>query len=150
MSHPGGRPPMFYDPEDMAHKIILYFKKCDENTRDYKVTDKEGNVKIHSDPWPIKYTMTGLALHLGFESRQSLYDYAKKEEFAYIIKNALLRIENQVEMEVRECDKPTGAIFVLKNMGWSDKSEIEHKGLKEVPQELTVRLVSNSDINPEN
>jgi hypothetical protein len=38
------------------------------------------------DRYPEHATITGLALFLGFESRNSLYDYESKEEFSGIIK----------------------------------------------------------------
>ena len=37
---------------------------------------------------PEKPTITGLALELGFTSRQSLYDYKERQEFSYTIKKA--------------------------------------------------------------
>ncbi|MCW8966617.1 MAG: DNA-packaging protein [Candidatus Pacearchaeota archaeon] len=145
MTHPGGRPPLYNDPEEMAIAIADYFLSCDNNQSYRRIKNKDGEMETVTDPAPIKYTLTGLAIHLGFESRQSLYDYKGKEEFSYVIKRAILRIEYQVEMEVRERDKPTGAIFVLKNMGWSDKTEIEHTGLKEVPSELVVKHITSSE-----
>ena len=69
-----------------------------------------------------KKTMTGLALALGFDSRQSLYDYQKNEKFSYIINKALLRVECQYE-ENLSGNNVAGSIFVLKNMGWKDKTE---------------------------
>jgi len=38
----------------------------------------------------IRHTWTGLAIHLGFESRQSLEDYKKKDGFSYPIKKDLV------------------------------------------------------------
>ncbi len=74
-------------------------------------------------------TWTGLALHLGFASRDSLNDYKKKEGFSDPIKRALLRIEQNYELALFS-KNPTGPIFALKNFGWKDKQEIEteHKG----------------------
>jgi N12 class adenine-specific DNA methylase len=74
-----------------------------------------------------KKTLTGLALHLGFDSRQSIYDYQKNGTFSYIINKALLRVENQYE-ENLSGNNVAGSIFVLKNMGWKDKSEVEQSG----------------------
>jgi hypothetical protein len=105
--HPGGRPPLYKSPAEMQRKIEKYFKECDDEKK--------------------KVTVSGMAYHLGFESRQSMYDYCKHEEFSYIIKRARLRLESYYEEKVQgNC--PTGPIFVLKNMGWSDKQEIEHSG----------------------
>ena len=70
------------------------------------------------------YTITGLALALGFDSRQSIYDYEKRDEFSYIIKRAKLFVEMSYEDDLRT-QYSSGSIFALKNMGWTDKSEIE-------------------------
>jgi len=94
----GGRPAVFESATEMQTEVDLYFAS-------------EG-----------KKTMTGLALALGFDSRQSLYDYQKKDEFSYIINKALLRIECQYE-ENLSGNNVAGSIFVLKNMGWKDKTE---------------------------
>jgi len=96
----GGRPPKYATPEEL-------FDKCDE----YFKTSIELQEKI---------TITGLALFLGFGSRSTLYDYAEKEVFSYIIKNAMLVVENSYEMSGNNFD-----IFALKNMGWKDKQEID-------------------------
>jgi DNA-packaging protein gp3 len=66
-------------------------------------------------------TVTGLALHLGFNSRQSLYDYGRKPQFSYTIKRALLLIESYYEQALFG-PNPRGAIFMLKQFGWSDKA----------------------------
>lgn len=98
-----GRPPLFTFEEDCQKMIDRYFS---ENKT--------------------KPTITGLALYMGFASRQSFYDYEKSGEFSYTIKRARLRIENKYE-EALHGTSPTGAIFALKNFGWTDKQEIEQK-----------------------
>lgn len=72
-----------------------------------------------------KLTITGLALHLGFESRQSFYDYEKKGDFAYTIKRARMVIEEYYEQALMNKNSG-GAIFALKNFGWKDKSEVDN------------------------
>lgn len=74
-------------------------------------------------------TWTGLALHLGFASRDSLNDYMKKDGFSDPIKKALLRIENQYEKGLFGRN-PAGCIFALKNFHWKDRQEVqtEHTG----------------------
>ena len=72
-------------------------------------------------------TISGLCYYLGFDSRQSFYDYEKREEFSYTIKRARLRIEMAYEDRLHS-STPAGAIFALKNFGWSDKTEVEHSG----------------------
>ncbi len=100
-----GRPPKYSDVEKLSDSIDKYFKICEEKKRNPSIT--------------------GLALYLGFESRQSFYDYEKNEEYSYTIKKARLRIENMYEEKLLS-NTVTGAIFALKNLGWSDKQEIDH------------------------
>lgn len=97
-----GRPAIWTDPEEFDKAIDKYF------------TD---------EPMP---TWTGLAIHLGFESRQSLEDYKSKPDFSYPIKKALLKIEKIYEERLFS-KNPTGSIFALKNFGWRDKQEIDQK-----------------------
>jgi hypothetical protein len=73
------------------------------------------------------HTWTGLALHLGFSSRDSLNDYKKKDGFSDSVKKALLRIESIYEANLFY-KNPAGAIFALKNFGWKDKQEVEQSG----------------------
>lgn len=115
-----GRPRKFKTTKELEDAINKYFESA-------KPRYEEINgilTYIHNHP-----TMTGLALALGFESRQSLYDYGKNPKYSYIIKKAQLMIENSYELELTNPDKkPTGPIFVLKNMGWSDKQDIQITG----------------------
>ena len=102
-----GRPPKYKTAEQLQIAIDSYWKWAEEN--------KEPPM------------MTRLALHLGFASRQSLYDYGSKDEFAYTIKRAVTFIEMEAELSLI---KGGGAaeIFRLKNFGWTDKQELEVKG----------------------
>lgn len=85
-------------------------------------------------------SFAGLAYWLGFSERRSLNDYAKKDnELSTPIKRAMLRIEQDYEESLRG-GSPTGAIFALKNRGWSDKQEIEHSG------EVTQNIVKWGDV----
>lgn len=72
-------------------------------------------------------TVTGLALHLGFNSKDTLYQYSKKEEFSDSIKKGLSMVEKHHELQIAYGDKCTGNIFALKNMGWKDKVEQDNK-----------------------
>ena len=105
------RPPKYKTPEEMQSKIDDYFS----NPPTKPIANKDGDI-IQT---PI-ISITGLCLHLGFESRQSFYDYENKNGFAYTIKRARLSIENQYEASLQH-GNTTGAIFALKNMGWYDK-----------------------------
>jgi hypothetical protein len=97
----GGRPSLYTDPAELSKNIEAYFK--DNN----------------------KITICGLAYHLGFVSRQSLSDYENRIEFSDIIKRAKLRVEMSYEEKLSE-GNCAGSIFALKNMEWSDKSEVNN------------------------
>ena len=97
----GGRPQYYKTPEDLQAAIDAYF----------------------ADP-DCDFTITGLAIDCGFESRQSFYDYEKMDEFSYIIKKARAFVERAYEKKLSS-NTVTGAIFALKNMGWKDKSEVD-------------------------
>ena len=115
----GGHPRKFKTVEELQKAIDKYFKEAKPEliagTESYK----------HNCP-----TITGLAYALGFESRQSMYDYEKDSKFSYTIKRARLRIENQYEINLSDPSvKPAGSIFALKNIGnWKDKQDIEVTG----------------------
>lgn len=96
-----GRPALYTDVEDFKAKIEEYFTLNET-----------------------KSTITGLAFHLGFESRQSFYDYLDKGEFSYIGKRARLFVEACYESKLSG-NNAAGPIFFLKNMGWSDRNELD-------------------------
>lgn len=109
-----GRPEMWASPDDMQAAIEAYVKSPPEKT----IHTKDGPIDV-----PV-LTITGLCLHLGFCSRQSFYDYEKRDGFSYTIKRARTLIEHEYETML-QMGNTTGAIFALKNFGWTDKSEVE-------------------------
>ena len=84
-------------------------------------------------------TITGLCLFLGFESRQAFYHLENNDKFSYTIKRARTRIENHYE-QLLQGNSVAGPIFALKNLGWSDRQEIDHtsKGESITPLNITV------------
>jgi hypothetical protein len=127
-----GRPPLFESSIQMSEKITQYF----QNHLPYEIETDEGELKT---VYPGPITITGLCLYLGFESRQSFYDYEEKKEFSYIIKRARLVIESMYE-EYLQSKNPTGSIFALKNMNWTDKSEIDHN--VNIPHLPAINIIS--------
>lgn len=124
-----GRPALYTTDTDMIMAVEDYFIWIQGEYTDQQRHDENGapyTERIWSR-YPEPPTITGLALHLGFESRQSIYDYEKNGDFSYIIKNARLRVEKGYELALHG-DKPTGSIFALKNMGWTDKTQTELTG----------------------
>lgn len=120
--HAGGRPAHYSTPEELQERVNAYFVYI-QGERQQQV----GDGGVMTEVWvryPEPATVTGLALFLGFESRQSIYDYAEKGQFSYIIKNAKMRVECEYEKKLHGTS-PTGSIFALKNMGWKDKTETD-------------------------
>lgn len=124
-----GRPPIYDNVEDMIVKIDEYFDSCEPIPL---VID--GEVKLHPKTDEVLYTkpdyptQEGLALYLGYASKQSLYDN-DKGDFSYPIKRAKTRIcERAVQFGMRD-EIPTAlAIFIMKNFGYTDKMDIQHSG----------------------
>lgn len=116
-SRPVGRPPYFDTVEELQKKIDGYFEYI-------KGDDSEDPKKFR---YPEHATITGLALYLGFTTRQALINYQEKDEFVDAVKVAKLKIECAYEQAIFG-KNAAGPIFALKNFGWSDKREIEVKG----------------------
>lgn len=140
-----GRTPVYSDPEEVASKLLEYFEWIKgEYVIERKITSKttgkgkEAVTTTEDEPvkiwvrYPEEPTITGLAIYLGFESRQSLYDYGKKDGFSYPIKRALLEVENNYEKGLFG-DKVVGVIWGLKNMGWTDRTETKLSVEEPVP-----------------
>lgn len=125
-----GRPLLYASPEEMEAKIQEYFE-TGVKTRTVFV-GKEGNKVAMEVKVP---TITGLCLFLGFESRQSFFDYEKRDAFSYTIKKARTRIENEYE-ELLQWGNVTGAIFALKNLGWEDRTQVDSNVNVTTPQSL--------------
>lgn len=117
---------LYNNKEELEARISEYFNSCPDIKKiyitSYNTSGKKETISIDV-PYP---TVSGLAIHLGFASRQSFYDYEKNEEYSYTIKRARLFIER--EYEKRMLENPAGAIFALKNLGWTDKQEVQHSG----------------------
>lgn len=126
----GGRPAYFDTEVELQAKIDEYLIWLQGDFKDVQKRDEEGepySERVYTR-YPEQPTITGLAIYLGFESRQSVYDYEKTGEFSYTIKRARLFIENAYEKELLG-KGVTGAIFALKNFGWTDKQEVTNTNL---------------------
>ena len=128
-----GRPAKFKTVKDLEEMIDSYFKG-DCNCHQISIG---GTIKVVPVP-----TVTGLATYLGFCSRQSFYDYEKREEFSYTIKMARAFIETHYE-EMLQIGNTTGAIFALKNMGWRDKIENTNTNINYNTGEMTKEEVKD-------
>lgn len=107
----------FKDEKELEKAINNYFQKCDEKEK--------------------PYTMTGLALSLGID-RRTLINYANRDLFFSLIKNAKAKVEEQLEESLYRLGNNSGVIFNLKNnYGWVDKQEIvDNRELSKVEELL--------------
>lgn len=128
----GGRPPIYEDTqeavEEMQRRADQYFEDCDGKPLlgpdGQPMFDKYGNmIVVGAKP----YTMTGLALALGFNSRSTLLDYQGKDRFSDTITRAKAKVEQYAEERLFDKDGANGAKFSLANnfKRWKEKQEIE-------------------------
>ena len=127
-----GRHPMYKSKQEIQEKINKYFKECEGKVLEDKdgnpILNKYGGVIIIGSKPP---TITGLALALGFASRQALLNYQDREEFNDTITRAKSRVEQYAEERLFDRDGSNGAQFSLKNNfnGWNaDKKEENQQG----------------------
>ena len=137
--HPGGRPPMYKTKEEIQEKIDAYFEECKGRV----LTDDDGNVMTNKNGEPVivdarPLTITGLALALGFNSRQALLNYQGRKEFNDTIMRAKARVEAYAEERLFDKDGANGAKFSLANNfeGWREKQSIE----AEVKSDVTINV----------
>lgn len=123
-----GRPPKYKTAEEMQEKIDAYFEECKGelllNKDGEPVIDKHGKpIRVNERP----LTVTGLALALGFASRQALINYQCKDEFYDTITRAKSVVEQYAEERLYDKDGANGAKFSLSNnfKGWNEKQVIE-------------------------
>jgi hypothetical protein len=117
----------FNDTTQVERLIDKYFvriqgkyhleQKPIKNTKDNAETIEQ---KIW-DREPEPATLSGLAIALGFNSRQEFNDYIQNGRFAPVVKQGILRVEACYEAHLHQ--NTTGAMFALKNMGWNEKHE---------------------------
>lgn len=104
---PRGRPLACETPELMAECIDRELEECLSEGR------------------PV--TLHGMMIACGIYSRSTFDEYERRPEFSAHVKRAKFYVAHAYE-EKLSYDKPTGAIFALKNMGWKDTVSNEHTG----------------------
>lgn len=126
-----GMTPMYTSVEEIESKIEQYFEDC----KGYPLTDNEGNQIFNKFGLPVFIdvhppTVTGLALALGFTSRQALLNYQAKLEFVDTITRAKARVEQYAEERLFDRDGSNGAQFSLRNnfKGWDADKKNDNSG----------------------
>lgn len=121
MARPVGRPPLYTDVAELEAIIEEYFDWCDNRVQQVYSKKSDGVIEVNN---PAPYTITGLARRIGM-TRETLLRYQEKDTFSDTIKEAKLRVQEDVENRLMET-APTGAIFNLKNnFGYVDRQETD-------------------------
>lgn len=130
---------MYKSKEEIEEKIEQYFKDCEGRL----LTDEEGNIIYNKYGYPVivdkkPLTITGLALALGFASRQALLNYQGKQEFHDTITRAKSRVEQYAEERLFDKDGSSGAQFSLRNnfKGWNGDQESNQDALEKLDEVL--------------
>lgn len=120
------RPMKYKSKEDLQVAIDAYFESC----KGTMLTDEDGRPVLnkYSEAVFINQkppTVTGLALALGFNSRQALLNYQGRKEFNDTITRAKSFCEEYAESRLFDRDGSNGAKFSLTNnfKGWREKPE---------------------------
>jgi len=127
----GGRPKKFKTPQELQEKVDGYFETC-WGARYYNgkpLLDENGEV-VKGIIRP--YTMSGLARYLGI-SIKCLFEYEVHSkagtmlpEYAEILTDAKLRIQEYAEQRLYDREGSSGARFVLETgFGWLTKKEAQ-------------------------
>ena len=119
---------MYKTVEEIQEKIDTYFEECEGTV----LNNENGEVVLNKYGDPVivgrkPLTITGLALALGFNSRQALLNYQDKPEFYDTITRAKAKVEQYAEERLFDKDGSNGAKFSLSNnfKGWAEKQQIE-------------------------
>jgi hypothetical protein len=127
----------------MQEKIDAYFASCEPEL----LRDGDGTPMLNKNGEPVyvggrPMTIQGLALALGFTSRQSLLNYKAKREFVDTVTRARLRVEQYAAERLFDRDAQRGAQFTLAyGFGYArdteDSKNRETQGVKiEIDREL--------------
>ncbi len=141
--------PAFTTATELINHIDAYFDHIDG---EYHLENKP--VKGHQQSLaeqkkicvrePEPATIAGLALFLGFSSRQAFDDYEQNGEFAHILKQGRLRVEAVYEKKLHQ-QSSAGAIFALKSMGWNERTDANA-----VFKSITIEIIESGPKPAEN
>jgi hypothetical protein len=130
-------PTHFKNATKLAEKADAYFVFIAGEYHLETINGKEQKI-CDRDPEPA--TMAGLALFLGFSSKQEFDDYEQNGEFAAIVKRSRLRIEAAYERKLHQ-QSPSGAIFALRALGWKEKTE--EKTAVSLPGNIKIEIIES-------
>ena len=115
-----------FTADELTNLIDQYFIYIKGKYRMTRTPPKQvGDKLTRTKTWdrePEFATISGLALFLGFSSRQVFDDCMRKGKYSEILKRGCLRVEAFYESRLHQ-HSTSGAIFALKSMGWNEKHE---------------------------
>lgn len=142
---------LFASPKALDALIAQYFEYIEG---EYQLVQQEakstgGKIKKTEEKvWlrePEPPTLTGLALYLGFNSKQEFEACETKARYGAPLKRARLRIESIYEKKLH-FHSSSGAVFALKSMGWNERTDDKVTG-DETDNTLKVEIIQ-SGIKP--
>lgn len=117
----------FCSLEELVSRENEYFTSCKGvqavGEDGLPIYDRYGNPVMTSPERPV--TVTGLALALGFRSREELIRFKGKRAYTDELVRALSRVEEYAEEKLFDKGQSAGAKFFLANnfKGWQDKPD---------------------------
>lgn len=100
---PGGRPRKIKTPAELKALCDAYFADCDAKGKPYQIES--------------------LGLACGLAGRSGLDDYLARPEYYPVVKSAKAKVASSYERVGLDAKNPAFAIFILKNLGYTDKQE---------------------------
>ena len=127
--------------EELIDRILDYFNRISTT-----IVDEETGVPIMSK-WLTPPSFSGLALAIGI-SPQTLRNYQQRDEYSDVVLQARAIIESYYEESLNSRNRATGAIFALKQRGWSDNIDLNLTTSRVVevchtPEEIAAMLMNN-------
>ncbi|MFD0792777.1 terminase small subunit [Mucilaginibacter litoreus] len=99
-----------------------------------------GKTLNKQDREPQPPTLAGLALFLGFDSREQFEHYERNGRFRNQLKMGRLMIEAEYEKRLHQ-QSATGAIFALKSLGWKEPADDTLK--KAFPATIHIKVTAS-------
>ncbi len=112
----------FRERDTLTDLIEIYFAQTADNP--------QSRVRKKLPP-----TIIGLALHLGFNSKDDFDQYETRGRYKKLIERARFRVMAYYESRLH-CPSPAGAMFVLKSMGWHDTPKVHEA----TPDEKSIKV----------
>lgn len=132
--------PIFRSAEEVNAKIERYFRSCEPvqavDDECVPMFDKNGAPVYAVQEVPL--TVSGLAIALGFGSREELLSYRGKPFAENAIRSALLRIENYAEERLFDKGQSSGAKYFLEGnfKAWSEDGDGENDTIRRLDEVL--------------